>query len=232
MKAGRKKCSRHLASKLRRVGLWGFGSALFLGLALCAGAMIPGRTDILDDPRENADETVWLLPGPIHTDFLIRYDALTVAQFGFADLSDATKWIVVGWGSEAFYTATGSYRDMRARTVLRAGTGDSGVLRILPLRFEIADPAAIGAYPVSLTGTQHARLFEAFTTDVIGPALADVHLAPGDQFFPTRGRFGLWRTCNQWVSERLRMSGLRMGWATPLTGSVRLSVWWFGHAKG
>ena len=206
-----------------------FRAALFLAILWVLGAIIPGATR--DAETAGADK-LWLLPGPIHTDFVLSVDDDLRAAFQFAasdiDLSNA-DWLIVGWGSEAFYTSTGGYSDLRLATITRAAFGDRSVLRVYPVGPTNQLPSDWGGYALSVSGNQIDMLVAGIVGSVSGARLETASLASGDAFFPATGRFGLWRTCNQWVSDRLRGVGLRMGIATPTTGSIRLSAWWFGH---
>ena len=45
-----------------------------------------------------------------------------------------------------------------------------------------------------------------------------------DAFFPAQGHFSLFRTCNVWLGETLRASGIPFGLWTPANWSVTLSL--------
>ena len=204
--------------------------ALLFGL----GAAVPGVVGAIsgDAPGRGA-QRIWMLPGPIHTDIVIRYTARSDAALGFAALPEGTEWVIIGWGSEAFYTTAATRADVKLRALWAAATGDRAVLRVLPVPHgRMTSPTEIGAYGIALSARQRAALLDGIAGAVAGPAMAGVHLSPGDQFFPAKGHFGPARTCNQWVSERLRAAGLRLGFATPTKGGLRLSAWLHGHFPG
>lgn len=192
------------------------------------GALVPGKTATVP---MGEDVTVYTLRGPIHTDFVVPLDATTKAAFSFADLPERAQWVIVGWGSRAFYTTTGSYADLSAAVVWRAATGDEGVLRLLPVPQDAPEPGDWADQRLLLSDEGYDALLTAMTADVTGPALPGVHLTPGDAFFPTTGRFSILRSCNQWAGEVLRAAGLRTGVFTATTGQLRLSLWWFGHSS-
>ncbi|MEM1232923.1 MAG: DUF2459 domain-containing protein [Pseudomonadota bacterium] len=207
------------------------GSFGFLAVVLCllvAGALIPGPT--VEVPAAPTDREVWLLRGPIHTDFVLPLDPATRAAFAFADLPQESQWVIVGWGSRAFYTTTGSYRDLSLPIVWRAATGDDGVLRVLPVPEGAQGPGNWAQQRLEVGSNAYGRLLEAMTRRVIAGKLEGLSLSPGDAFYATDGRFSLLRSCNQWAGEVLRAAGLRTGIFTPTTGGLRVSLWWFGHA--
>ena len=115
------------------------GLCLFLlpVLYLCAngiGALIPRETPKFTDSGAKID--VLLLAGPIHYDILLPLTAQTQEHLRFAQKAvpspthPKAQWVVLGWGSRAFYTTAGDYRDLRLATIWKAATGDSAVLRI------------------------------------------------------------------------------------------------------
>ena len=109
-----------------------------------------------------------------------------------------------------------------ASAVLTAATGDDAVIRLdavspLPemdnLRFlDISD----AQFQALLTQTTAALSSQ---TKLDHPGLTG-----SDAFFPARGRFHLFRTCNVWLGETLRASGIPFGLWTPANWSVTLSL--------
>ncbi len=201
-------------------------------LAAVAGALWPGPVaqapqDMPGDPVE-----IRLVAGPIHYDFLLPLTPATrralapLAQAGLALDRAGAQWLVVGWGSRAFYTHEGSYADVPAATLWRAVTGDAAVLRA-----DLAGPLPPGypALSLRLSPGQYARLLQGIAADIrTGPGGAPRALgAPGftdsDLFVEAAGRFHLFRTCNTWVARRLRAAGVAFGRWTPTPYAVTLS---------
>lgn len=202
------------------------------GLAAYVGAFVPrslAPVDVSDTTRE-----IILAQGIIHYDILIPLDDATRADFAFAEdagvpLSDSDmEWLSLGWGSEAFYTQTGTYGDITLGTTWRAATGDRGAMRI-----EVYGP--LPDHPdlrrVRVSDTQLAALRGAIRAEMeSAPAALDVTgFSDTDAFFPARGRFHLFRTCNVWVGGILAKAGLPMGAWTPMPYSITASLRWNGH---
>lgn len=205
---------------------------IFLYLAVAVvGALVPGP--VVDVPGGD-DVTVVLVAGPIHYDLILPNDAQTRRAFGFlADYDlplESAEWIVVGWGSRAFYTATGTYRDLDARVIWDAATGDASVFR-----FDVAygDWAAFGV-PVTMSWDQYAllrgQILQGLARDGAGlpVRVPGASLTPGDVFLDAKSHFSILRTCNVWIGEILRGAGVSMGFWTPTPYAVTLSRWWFG----
>ncbi|MGB3251248.1 MAG: DUF2459 domain-containing protein [Tabrizicola sp.] len=171
---------------------------------------------------------IGLLQGPIHTDILFPLTPETRARFAFAEAAGVplthpdAQWLLLGWGSAAFYTSAGTYADITASAVLTAATGDDAVIRLdalgpLPplenLRFL---PLSEAQFQALLTQTSAAFASE---TKLNHPGLTGT-----DAFFPAHGHFNLFRTCNVWLGETLRASGIPFGLWTPANWSVTLSL--------
>lgn len=178
--------------------------------------------------------TIGLLQGPIHTDILFPLTPDTRARFAFAEAAGVpvnhpdAEWLMFGWGSAAFYTTADTYADITASAVLTAATGDRAVIRLdvagpLPplenLRFLTVSEAQ---YQALLTQTLAAFASE---TPLDHPSFTGL-----DAFFPAHGRFHALRTCNVWLGETLRASGIPFGLWTPANWSVTLSL--NQHLKG
>lgn len=214
------------------------GAALLLGLLFClvlgylaaglAGALWPAGGSHATEPGRGR-VIVGLLAGPIHYDFLLPATPEVRARFAFAEgagvavTHPGTRWIVAGWGAEAFYTTVGTYADINLTAVRRGILGDRAVLR-LGVAGQV-DP--VGIDWIDMSDAQFAGLVDSIASEVPGGA-APVLTGDRSAFFPARGPFHLLRTCNVWVGERLRGAGLPFGRWTPTTRAVQLSIDAFG----
>lgn len=187
--------------------------------------LIPGPGPDLSGPPSRE---IGLIQGPIHTDILLPLTPETRARFAFADAAGVplnhpdAEWLVLGWGSAAFYTTAGTYADITASAVLTAATGDDAVIRL----------DAFGALP-PLENLRYMRLseaqFQALLDQTSAAFVSQTRLDhPGftgtDAFFPAHGHFSLLRTCNVWLGETFRAAGIPFGLWTPANWSVTLSL--------
>ena len=198
------------------------------------GALIPGaHPPIAAGPATR----IALIRGPIHYDVLLPASGPLRARFAFAEGAGVpvhdprVRWLVVGWGSRSFYTATGSYADLRLSTIWTAVTGDRATLHI-----DVAGD--VQGLPdilyLDLSDAQLAALTEAvlasLTRDTAGQPvpLPVAPFGPTDAFFAAEGHFSALTTCNVWVGQMLRAAGLDFGIWTPTPQAVALSAHWFG----
>ena len=195
--------------------------------------LIPGPGPNFSGP---ITRQIGLLQGPIHTDILFPLTPEVRARFAFAEATGVplnhpdAQWLIFGWGSAAFYTTAGTYADITASAVLTAATGDDAVIRL----------DALGPLPplpnLRLLQLSEAQ-FQALLTQTTAAFTSKTKLNhPGltgtDAFFPAYGHFSLFRTCNVWLGETLRASGIRFGLWTPANWSVTLSLHRFTGQTG
>jgi uncharacterized protein (TIGR02117 family) len=172
--------------------------------------------------------TIGLLQGPIHTDILFPITPDMRARFAFAEAAGVpinhpdAKWLLFGWGSAAFYTTAGTYADITASAVLTAATGDDAVIRLDVLG---PLPPLENLRTLQLSDAQFQALLTQTTDALANQTGLDLPGFTGtDAFFPAHGHFSLFRTCNVWLGETLRASGIRFGLWTPANWSVTLSL--------
>ncbi|MCU0828443.1 MAG: DUF2459 domain-containing protein [Tabrizicola sp.] len=201
-------------------------------LYLAASALLPLIRGTGPDLSGPPARQIGLLQGPIHTDILFPLTPEVRARFAFAEAVGVpvnhpkAQWLVFGWGSAAFYTTAGTYADITASAVLTAATGDDAVIRL----------DALGPLPpmetlrfLELSEAQFRALLTETTAALASETALDHPGFTGtDAFFPAHGHFHLFRTCNVWLGETLRASGIPFGLWTPANWSVTLALDWHG----
>lgn len=170
---------------------------------------------------------ILLVNGPIHYDILIpisvaRRDMAWLSKQGIALDHPDVRWLVVGWGARDFYTTIGTYRDISAKAIWRGITGDSAVMQV-----SVAGPLEDTWPSIALDATQMRRLTNAITEDFAQGAQTQAIDHPGfsdlDRFFAAKGRFHIFQTCNAWVGNIMRQSGVAFGLWTPTPYVVTLA---------
>ncbi|MES2432237.1 MAG: TIGR02117 family protein [Pseudomonadota bacterium] len=195
------------------------------------GALIPGKHA---DLPPGTDVLVGLARAPIHYDFLLPLSPELRARYGFAasagvpiDAPEA-EWLLLGWGSEAFYTTAGSYADMKPGAIWTAITGDKAVLH-MDVAGDVSRVDGITYF--TLSDAQYQALLNSldanFQRDQTGAPLAlDAHFNDHDAFFAAKGDFSILHPCNAWLGETLRAAGVPFGIWTPTPQAVEMSLRW------
>lgn len=220
--------------RLLRAVVWGLTiPAIWLAASVLL-PLVPGSGPDLSGPSAHR---IGLLQGPIHTDLLFPLTPDLCARFAFAEAAGVplqhpdARWLMLGWGSKAFYTTAGTYADITASAVLTAATGDDAVIRL-----EVTGPlpdAAPSLRYLTLSDAQYQALLRQIEGVFDGQTPLD---HPGftatDAFFPAHGRFHALRTCNVWLGEVLNGAGVPYGLWTPATWSVTLALDWHQPGNG
>ncbi len=197
-------------------------------VAALVGGIVPGPGHDIPDDLKTIE--LGLVRGLIHYDLLLPNTPQTREELGWLqpqgiDLQHPqAEWVVVGWGSRAFYTTAGTYRSVRASSVWTALTGDSAVLRLsisggIPENMQVRTiKVTPGQYQAILTGINQSFRFGKGTQALPLPGFSAY-----DRFFPASGRFSLFNTCNVWLGNLLRSAGVDFGIWTPTPFAVTLS---------
>lgn len=221
---------------LRRSLFWAGFFALVLPLGyICAG--LAGGHFLTGGPRVDGarEYRIGLIAGPIHYDLLIPLHDDIRPRFAFAAAAgvpvtdDGAEWLLVGWGASGFYTSTATLSDIDLDTAWRAATGDSAVMRL----------EAVGRITdfdqISLIALTQAEMYALIDAVLASFDAQEALPLPGftltDAFFPARGRFHLFNTCNVWLGEMLRAANLPFGRWTPFPQSIRRSLAQTGLAR-
>jgi len=217
------------------VSLTPFICILVFYLSAFVGAIIPASQNTLTSVSQNT-RTALLHRGVIHYDFIIPAlpdvrDSLSFLEKSGFDIQDPNiLYFSVGWGSKAFYTATGDYKDLQFSTVFRAVTGDQSVMRVFPI-YQSLDHQSFDRINMGAQNTSEFLDYikTSFSRDADGNPkhLQNASLGQNDMFFASPHKFNAFETCNIWIANALTAAGVNVGRWTPTPQSLWLSLWWF-----
>lgn len=228
-----------MASVVRRclgiLGLCVLLAVTMLGL----GTLIPRPISVSDAARLQSDNNpatrrILVLSNPIHTDIALPADPDVLRALSF--VSDAglnldypgVHWVVVGWGSRAFYIETPTWADLKPGPVLKALTWDRSVMHVRRVGQIAEGLEAVRA--VDLSNAAFERLAEEIVASFLtmGPgepiAISNASYDEHDIFFPGVDGFNAFVGCNTWTARILRIAGLRTGVWTPLPVTLTWSL--------
>ncbi len=146
-------------------------------------------------------------------------------------VSQRRGYLLVGWGDRQTYLSTPSWSDLSlgvASQALLYNTPSALHLRYLPEK----DRLRATVTPLWVSETVSRRIEEAivhyFATGEGEQTNTPVLLAPGydagDRFYYAQGKYNLFHTCNSWVGEVLRQSGVPVSRWTPFSYNVVYSI--------
>ncbi len=171
--------------------------------------------------------TVYVATNGVHTGIILPTRAAgmdwspLVRPEHLADPRYAGHYLWFGWGERDFYLNTPTWADLSARTALRSAIGSDETLMHIDHLLQPWEDAR----PIRLSRAQYARLVASIRAS-FDPARAQpiAGYGPADVFYPARGRYDAFRTCNWWTGRMLANAGVRIGAWTPFSATV---MQWF-----
>jgi uncharacterized protein (TIGR02117 family) len=198
--------------------------ALYL-LAALIGSYVPVNTGWRAPERGT---TIYIVDNGIHTGLILPAAAqgidlsMIFRPTDLPDPNDAGDWLIFGWGDRDFYLNTPTWAELKPQTVVAALVGsDQSLLHVdhITVPQDAADPR-----PIRLTHDAYRQIVMRVLADTKrGPDGHPVAI-PGygsrDVFYPAKGRYTLFNTCNNWTRDVLAEADVRVGWWTPFSGGV------------
>jgi len=185
-----------------------------IGLWPPLGAPPPGRSDCV---------LIHVWSNGFHSDLSFPATLLP-PNHPLRRLDPAARYMLVGWGDEAFYLSNGDNLLLGALALLPGGAvtmhvvyGDTPVERfyvgrnVTPLALSRAGAAVLAE-----------RLRAALQLDRTGRArvIAPGHGGKRSWFLKARGEFDLFTVCNQWLARQLRAAGANLHTSFLYTGDA------------
>lgn len=176
---------------------------------------------------------IYVLSNGFHSDIALPLEggetlrALGLSGQDYPVDMDRAEYLAFGWGSRTAYASLLEVSDLSVPMVLRALAFDRTVMHVQPLG-ALAEEE--GIFRVRLSRGQYRRLRDfiagSFRREEGGSAVALPGLSHGfgDRFYPGRGRFSPFSTCNSWTGRALREAGVGLGLWTPLAGALEIGL--------
>ncbi len=165
-------------------------------------------------PIDAAGAPVWVVDHGYHAGLILERASLerhggTMAAAWLRDFP-AAQWFEIGWGDLGFYALVPTWADLEfgiiaqalfwpSDSVMHIATGDGDLTAVFAqsdlLRLPLSEQAM-------------ARLVAAVEASAASPVSIGEGLYLVSRFYPGRGSYHLFNTCNSWVAQMLRASGL------------------------
>jgi uncharacterized protein (TIGR02117 family) len=201
------------------IGVFGL-CVLYVVAALLLGAMPANR----DFAATRGGVVVAVCSNGVHTDFVlpVRSEEVDWSAIFPPQLypTDVTRFdhIGIGWGDLDFYKSTPRWADFDIGIAFRALTG------LGPAALHVQYRPGPGPSEDCRQATISLPQYRALVNYIAATTASPVPAAPGygatDLFFPAQGRFSLIKSCNVWVGQGLKASGLPTGLWTPFSFQV------------
>lgn len=217
--------ARRFRRPLLAVSLLVLGPIAFYVAFLLIGSW-PVNRGFVESPEGVA---IYIWSDAVHTDLIVPirneiWDWSTTIDA--ADFAGDTAWAThyaIGWGDRGFYLDTPTWSDLKATTAVNALILPSGTVMHVRALTEPRDDERY--HRVMISTEQYERLSESirlgFKSQETRPAaIAGEAFGDHDVFYPARGRYYAFYTCNSWAGDRLEHAGVCVPWWSPLPGST------------
>jgi len=201
--------------------------ALVYLLMAFIGSVIPVNTDF------EAKDTVldiYLYEQDLHTDILlpvhseiISWDSIFKPEHTLAKPVNS-KLIGFGWGDLNFYRNTPQWEDLKLNVAFKTVFLKSQ--SALHTRFYNEIPDSENLLKISVSEEQYKKLSNYILASLSKKNLKEIQPVPDlnyyrdDAFYPAKTSFHLFKTCNTWVNDALKQSGLKACLWTPFSKGI------------
>jgi len=202
-----------------------FAAVVALALAYLAAALLLGAFPVNRDfqPTPGGIE-VFVCSNGVHTDFVlpvktaeVDWSAIFLPRHYPVDVTGFDH-VGIGWGNLDFYRSTPRWSDFRIGTALHAVLGFGAAA--FHVQYRPAPGPAERCGRVAVSPVQYRALANYIAAAMAGPEPSAPGYGTTDLFYPARGHFSLFESCNVWVGQGLQAAGLPTGLWTPFAFQV------------
>jgi len=192
---------------------------LLVGLLL---SLIPVNTQ---QAEANAGE-IYLSTNGVHLDVVIPRPLLSPALLQDLEYQSDEAYFAFGWGDKNFYLNTPTWADMTIKNAAAALLWNSPSLihltRYQNLREEwVKVPVSTAQITRINVELNHRFAFDSSGKKIL---LAEPGYYHNDHFYAAAGSYHAFRTCNSWINELFKASGLKTSLWTPYDFGI---IWWY-----
>lgn len=136
-------------------------------------------------------------------------------------------YLLIGWGDRQTYISTPDWSDLKLSVAARALLLNTpSVLHLRYLR--TLDNLSVEVTPLQLDKEIRQKIekgvLAAFSMEHGRPVVIAPGYGPTDRFYASRGHYNLMHTCNSWLGDLLRQSGVPVSIWTPFSYNVVYSI--------
>lgn len=160
-------------------------------------------------------EKVYITTNGIHLYIVLPRSGVTPELLADLNIPVGTKYISFGWGDEAFYLNTPTWGEIKPGTTLRAlFTKSPSIMQVSHYNGLRNHWQELPICPIQLSAlnTFIAESFQRNDRGNISEIKTNFY-GSNDHFYPARGSYSIFYTCNNWVNTALKRA------------KVKTSVW-------
>jgi len=223
--SGRSPFYRIIAKTLRFSALI-LASFVLVVLTYLLFAYLLARIPIEGESQQGNDISVYLLTNGVHTDIVVPaksslHNWTNEVKYTDTRSNDTTnQYLAMGWGDKGFYLETPTWADLKASVAFKAATGLSttAIHATFHSQLKLGDSCR----KINITAAQYRKLISyiknSFQTDQNGHFInikTNANYGDTDAFYEAKGSYSMFHTCNTWVNNGLKATGLKSCLWTP-----------------
>ena len=197
---------------------------LILMYLVCAWAL--ARIHLAGEKSGDNDLSVYLMTNGVHTDIVVPaknhiMDWTKEIKYSDTRSRDSTQqYLAMGWGDKGFYLETPTWADLKASVAFKAATG----LSTTAIHATYHDRIRVGdsCRKINISESQYRKLVRyitsSFQQDSSGHFInikTNANYGETDAFYEAHGSYSMFHTCNTWVNNGLKHTGLKHCLWTP-----------------
>jgi uncharacterized protein (TIGR02117 family) len=220
-----------MLKKSLRLG-WKISSRIILGILVFIGSYfllagicfcIPVNADFVAPVN---GITIAVVSNGIHADICVPdkneiYDWTKIIPYSHVKIADSSfHYISFGWGDKGFYIGTPKWSDLKAGTAIKAMFWMSTSAMHVTWRKKVPVPG-FHCRVITITKEKYAALcqyiLETFKTgnDNRPEHISAPSYGEHDAFYEAKGTYNLFKTCNVWTGNGLKIAGISVAIWTP-----------------
>lgn len=169
-----------------------------------------------------ADKKIYITTNGVHLDIVLPVENVEPEFLSRLEILPGTKYVSFGWGDREFYINTPEWKDLTFKTAFKALFLKSGTAM------------HVTCYSTSYSSWRNIKICSS-QIDLLNKTIEKSFsknqngsfkklIVPGyyqsDFFYEARGSFSLFNTCNAWVNNALKISGIETSVWSPFDFGV------------
>ncbi len=186
----------------------------------------------IDEEADAPDEmAIYIKTNGVHTDIIlpvkteqINWSKL-IKQEQINNDSNTYEYIAFGWGDKGFYLETPTWSELKFSTAFKATTGLGTTAMHTTYYNRLQENS--NCRKIMISKEQYARIIshieKSFKKDENGFFIkikTNAHYGYTDAFYEGTGSYSLFKTCNSWANETLKVSGQKACLWTALDSGI------------
>lgn len=206
---------------IKRILKWCFSFLIGVPLLFLALSYVLTKITVNDAPQTSLDQEfeqfIYLNTSGIHLDIIIPKNQISKELLADIVHQKNEDYLSFGWGEENFYLKTPTWSDLTVYNACQALLWKSSSLMHITRHREINPKWT--KIPLSQKQLEQLNdyILKSFTTDQKGRKylLEEPGYSAYDNFYEANGEYYCFNTCNSWVNQGFKASGLKACFWTP-----------------